>query len=153
MMTSSAARVVFPWPPVTRRLGRGPAQSISVNHMYVATGRGAQRRLSGYAESVLRGWALVVRAARLTPPPGFLDLRLDLYPPDAVRRDADGPIKLALDGLQEGLLLAYLDAGHPMHAAKKLADDYRFRRVSSERHDPDRANPRIEVAIAPWSPR
>jgi hypothetical protein len=126
--------------------------SISVNGMYVSTGRGNQRRLSSFAEAAKNGWIKIVVDAGQRLPPGLLALSIDIHPPDAIRRDTDGPIKLAQDAVFEAQLVLYRQAGYPVVTARQLADDYRVKKVTAERHDPDRANPRIEVRVATWGP-
>lgn len=149
----TCCRWSFPWPippPPSPLARQARPRSISVNGMYVWTGRGGQRRLSSFAEATKFGWMAVVIEAGVRLPPGLLALALDIHPPDAIRRDTDGPIKLAQDAVFEAQFLLYRRAGYSTTAAKKLADDYRVKKLIAERHDPDRARPRIDVRVATW---
>jgi len=145
----------FPWPvpPPRSPLERGGrAHSISLNHLYVWTGRGGQRRLSTFAERTKHDWIKRVVDARQRLPAGLLGLDLAIHPPDAIRRDTDGPVKLAMDAVFEAYLILYREAGHPPGLAQRLADDYRVVDLHVHRHDPDRANPRIDVRVTAWAP-
>jgi hypothetical protein len=128
-----------------------PSHSISLNHLYISTGRGNQRRLNTFAEATKNGWITIVVDAALPLPPGFLVLDLALYPPDGRRRDADGGIKLAQDAVFEAYRILYLVRGVDPTTARRLADDYRVVDLHVHRHDPDRACPRIEVAVSAWT--
>lgn len=144
----------FPWPvpPPPSVFDRRPKQhSISINHLYVWTGRGGQRRLSTFAERTKHDWIAVVVDARQRLPAGLLALDLAIHPPDAIRRDTDGPVKLAMDAVFEAYLLLYRAAGHPPGIAKRLADDYRVVDLHVHRYDPSRSNPRIDVRVSTWS--
>lgn len=130
----------FPWP-----------NGITTNHMYRPTERHGQRVLTGAAQRWRRDVGDLVLIARHRLPPGLLVVDVNLYPPDRLKRDVDGPIKLLVDSIFLAYRSLFEQQGYLPGIAKKLADDYRVKRLSTERHDPDRARPRIEVAITPWS--
>lgn len=117
----SALRWSIPYPP------------FGTNHMYVWTGRGGQRRLCTPAEKWRDRIIVQLRdGGQPKPPPGLLSLRLDLYPPDARKRDVDGPIKLAQDAIADALGF----------------DDYRIVLLMVRRHPPSKGRPRLEVELA-----
>jgi crossover junction endodeoxyribonuclease RusA len=102
----------------------------TTNHMYVSVGH---RRV---LKAIAREWrdSIIARlrdGGAPTPPPGLLSIRIDLYPPDARKRDVDGPIKLAIDAC----------------AAALGFDDYRITLLTVRRHQPTRAA-RLEVELA-----
>lgn len=66
--------------------------------------------------------------ADLAPP---LRMTIDLHPPDARKRDVDGPIKVCLDAVFAGLGV----------------DDSAVKVLHVEMHAPDRANPRADVLL------
>lgn len=104
---------------------------VNVNHQYRPT-RGGRRILSEDAQKFIADVNVIVCAQRATPPEsGFLGLTLDLYPPDARRRDVDGPLKLVMDSICAALGI----------------DDYRIAHVECWRHAPDKSNPRIEARL------
>jgi hypothetical protein len=112
--------------PVGSRAGGG----ANVNHQYRPNGRGG-RVLSDVAATFRDEVIVMVRTSRAVAPDGRLGLRLRLVPPDARRRDADGPIKLTQDSI----------------AAALGIDDARIAAVAVERLDPDPAAPRIEAEL------
>jgi hypothetical protein len=112
--------------PVGSRAGGG----VNVNHQYRPNGRGG-RVLSDVAATFRDEVIVLVRSSRAVVPDGRLGLRLRLVPPDARRRDADGPIKLTQDSI----------------AAALGIDDARIAAVAVERLDPDPAAPRIEAEL------
>lgn len=134
----------FPWPtPPPKELRRkGRSYSISLNHMYVWTGRGGQRRLSAFAEGWKHDQIDRVLRSGLALPAGPLALELAIHPPDAIQRDADGLIKLAEDAVFEAYRLAGL--------SKAVANDYRVVDIHVHRHAPDRRNPRLELRLRTW---
>lgn len=140
MLTDSRCAWVFTWP-----------NGITTNHLYRSTERLGQRVLTGAANRWRSDVIDQVILARHRLPAGLLTVEVALYPPDAVKRDVDGPIKLLVDSIFLAYRALYEQQGYPLAQAKKLADDYRVKRLTAERHDPDRARPRLEVAITPWS--
>lgn len=140
MTTETACRWVFGWPA-----------GITTNHMYRSTERPGQRVLTGAAKRWRRDVGDLVLVARHRLPAGLLTVVVDLHPPDALRRDVDGPIKLLVDSIFLAYRALFEQEGYSEIQAKRLADDVRVKRLVTERHAPDRANPRIEVVITPWS--
>lgn len=109
-----------------------PYPTVTTNHMYV-TVRSGRRVLKANA----RAWrdqiiGEVRDGGQPQTPPGLLAIRFDLYPPNAVRRDVDGPVKLAQDAI----------------AAALGFDDYRITLLTVRRHPPARGAARLEVELA-----
>lgn len=139
----------FPWPPPPTQKD-GKRHSISLNHMYVWTGRGGQRRLSAYAEAAKHLWMVCVRGSSVIPSfpeTGPLALTIRIYPPNAIRRDTDGCVKLVQDALFEAYREHYLARGADPVRVKAACDDYRVTHLDVRRCAPDKKNPRIEVVI------
>jgi len=121
-------QLTLPWPP-------------SVNSMYRAIPRGKHcqnilsRKGREYKES-----ALIAIACHNLPPgelDGDLQVTLDLYPPDARRRDVDNYSKVVLDVLTEGCV---------WHDDSQIADLHILKRPR------DKDNPRVVVTISAITP-
>lgn len=116
---SGCLSVVLPYPPGVNKLYRvyqGRSIKSAVCREYHA----------GVAAAVW--YHQRYRHADLGPP---MRLVIDLYPPDARRRDVDGPVKCLMDAVFAGLGV----------------DDSAVKVLHVEMHAPDRANPRAEVLI------
>lgn len=114
-------RYVLPFPP-------------SVNRYYRHVG---YRTLLSREGREYRAMVLSLLAGRVGQPlSGQLEVQLDLYPPDARRRDWDNFQKGIWDSLQ--------------HAGVYL-DDSQVKRAVIEMHSPSRHS-RAEVAITPYTP-
>lgn len=127
----------FPWP-----------NGITTNHMYRPTERLGQRALTGAAVRWRRDVVDLVALSRLRLPAGLLAVDVALHPPDRVKRDVDGPIKLLIDSIFRAYRDDYAARGLPA----ALADDYRVVDLHVHRYDPSRTSPRIEVRVATWTP-
>lgn len=114
-------RFVLPFPP-------------SVNRYYRHVG---YRTLLSREGRAYRETVLALLAGRVGQPlSGLLEVQLDLFPPDARRRDWDNFQKGIWDSLQ--------------HAGVYL-DDSQVKRAVIEMHPPSRQS-RAEVAITPYTP-
>jgi Holliday junction resolvase RusA-like endonuclease len=101
----------------------------NTNHGYLPGGRG-RRVFSPAARAYRRDAETVVRAAGWRPPAGPLELTLDLFPPDARKRDADG-MKLVQDAIFDAL----------------GEDDARVVRLVVTKHPPDKTAPRVVARL------
>lgn len=104
---------------------------VTTNHMYVTLPTG-KRVLKAKARTWRDGIIAAVRdGGKPHTPPGLLAIRFDLHPPDAIRRDVDGPVKLAQDAI----------------AAALEFDDFRITSLTVRRHLPSRGGARLEVEL------
>jgi Holliday junction resolvase RusA-like endonuclease len=126
-MTADAARAgdgrrwqfVLPYPP-------------SVNHIYRHTRAGRVYRVPQVTRYERAAWTAMRLQLRPFPrPSGPVRLLIELYPPDARRRDADNTVKVVQDSVFRTL----------------GRDDVTVAEVSAYRREIDRANPRAEVVL------
>lgn len=115
----SALRWRLPYPPTT------------INHAYFTLPNGARRLRSAPQKWLDDAVALIRNGGIPRTPPGLLSLRLDIWPPDARRRDGSNLLKLTEDAV----------------AAALEFDDYRIAHHEIRRHPPVPGG-RIEVELA-----
>lgn len=120
---------------------------VTTNHMYRPTERPGQRALTKAAANWAYDIVGQVALSRQRLPPGLLAVDVALYPPDRVKRDVDGPIKLLIDSIFRAYRADFVSRGMPAG----MADDYRVVDLHVHRYDPSRANPRIDVRVRTWS--
>ena len=109
-----------------------PGAGCNVNHMYGA-GRNGQRFLSESATAYRDEVVKAVKESRWRPPAGVpLALTLEYHPPNARRRDVDGPGKL----IQDAIFAALGD------------DDRRIVHLDVWKWPPDKGNPRVEARLS-----